>query len=113
MHVLLVKMLARQSLTVHHTKIVQEMRIQNIVKTLTKRGAHAAKERLWAFDRCPNDPKFIKCTFVPGLGWDLTEREAVQFIHLLDGDIVSTVYQPGISTMHEYDANDQIWIGFQ
>jgi hypothetical protein len=31
----------------------------------------------------------------------------------LDGDIVSTVYQPGISTMHEYDANDQIWIGFQ
>jgi len=107
-------MLARQSLTLHHKKIVQEMRIEKFMKTLTKRGVQAASERIWAFEKCPSDPKFIKCTFVPGLGWDLTEREAVQFIHLLDGDIVDTVYQPGVSsTMHEYDANDQIWIGFQ
>jgi hypothetical protein len=107
-------MLARQSLTVHHKKIAHEIRLQNFVKTLTPRGAQAAQERLWAFEKCPRDPKFIKCTFVPGLGWDLTEREAVQFIQLLDGDIVSTVYQPGLdSIMHEYDANDQIWIGFQ
>ena len=103
-------MLARQSLTLHHKK----MRIEKFMKTLTKRGVQTANERIWAFDKCPSDPKFIKCTFVPGLGWDLTEREAIQFIHLLDGDIVDTVYQPGAnSTMHEYDANDQIWIGFQ
>jgi hypothetical protein len=107
-------MLTRQSLTAHHKKIVHEMRLQNFVKMLTPRGAKVANERLWAFNKFPNDPKFIKCTFVPGLGWDLTEREATQFIHLLDGDITSTMYQPGLDNiMHEFDAQDHIWIGFQ
>ena len=101
-------MLARQSLTLHHKKIVQEMRIEKFMKTLTERGVQTVSERISVFEKCTSDPKFIKCTFVPGLGWDLTEREAIQFIHLLDGDIVDTVYQPGVTnTIHE------IWIGFQ
>ena len=101
-------------LTADHKKIAREMRFQTFMKSLTPRGSKTVNERLWAFDRCPTDPKFIKCTFLPGEGWDLTEREATHFIHLMDGDVTSILYQPGLGeVLHELDACDYIWIGFQ
>ena len=97
-----------------HAKAVRQYEIEKYYKGLTDRGRTVYHERVHAFNTHPRDPKFIRCTFVPGLGWDMTEREAVQFIQLLDGHIVSTVEQPALECMmHESDSYDYLWIGFE
>ena len=107
-------LIRQMPVTSEHAKIAKLVQLDNFYKTLTPRGQQVFNERTWAFNALPNDPKFIKCTFVPGHGWDLTEREAVQFISLIDGNVVSTQYQPHLeTTLYESDTFDYIWIGFE
>ena len=68
--------------------------MEKFFNTLTITGQKVINEKLWAISRFPNDPNFIKCTFIPGIGWDLTENEAIQFINLSDGVFENIIYQP-------------------
>lgn len=87
--------------------------METFYSNLTANGQTVITERLWAFNKFPNDPKFIKCTFIPGIGWDLTENEAIQFINLSEGTVKNTIYQPKID-VPEYitDTYDYIYISF-
>ena len=71
--------------------------MEKFFNTLTITGQKVINEKLWAISRFPNDPNFIKCTFIPGIGWDLTENEAIQFINLSDGVFENIIYQPKIN----------------
>jgi hypothetical protein len=79
-------------------------------KSLTERGQLLYIDRTNSFKKFPGDPKFIRCTFVPGQGWDMTENEAKQFIYLMDGRITDITYQPALDVVG-YES-DYIWIGF-
>ncbi len=107
--------LVRQSpFSSEQQKILKQIQIETYFKDLTERGQQVYHERVLSLNKFPNDPKFIKCTFIPGQGWDMTEREAKHFIRLMDGTIVSTTYQPALEEVrHESDAYDYIWIGFE
>jgi hypothetical protein len=105
-------MLVRQSpVTFEHRKLAQLVQLEMFYNTLTPRGKQVFSERTWAFDRLPNDPKFIKCTFTPGEGWDLTVKEVSQFVSLLDGKIVDIHYQP--TNENDLDPCDYRWVRFE
>jgi hypothetical protein len=76
---------------------------------LTSRGQETVNERKASFKRYPNDPKFIRCTYTPEDGWDLTLAEAKQFIASLKCIVIETVYSPADTQ----DVNEYIWIAFE
>jgi hypothetical protein len=84
--------------------------MQSFMEILTNRGRAIVQDRIWALDRFPKDPFIIKCTFIPGQGWDIMESEATRFIELLNGSIVNTVRQPGDISKYGFDSYDIIWI---
>lgn len=110
-------MLTRQMpITADQQKIAREISLYNFMLTLTTRGKQVFNERMWAFNALPKDPKFIKCTFIPkeDEGWDLTEKEALQFINLFGGTVTSIQHQENLKyPMYETDKYNYIWIGFK
>jgi hypothetical protein len=90
-------------------------KLEAFLENITPATAAIVHERLWAFERCPKDPFIIKCTFKPGVGWDIMESEVMKFIRILDGKIKNIVRQPGdISKSHlDFDAFDIIWVEFE
>jgi hypothetical protein len=83
--------------------------LEKFMKDLNKAGQIVIRERLWALNRCPRDKKFIRCTFNPSTGWDITLRDAKKFIGILEYQIVDISY----SKSDIEDPNEYIWIGFQ
>jgi hypothetical protein len=84
--------------------------LQSFFEILTNRGKIIIQDRLWALTRFPKENLIIKCTFVPGEGWDLMESEAMRFITILNGTVVNVVRQPGDISKYGYDSYDIIWI---
>ena len=95
-------------ISIFEKKIHIEM--EKFFESITSDGRVLINERLWAIKKFKNDPKIIKCTFIPGQGWDLTESEARHFIDLINGVVKTVNYQPII---HESDTHDYIWIVFE
>ena len=105
-------MIASQKISIFEKKIHFEM--EKFFESITSDGRVLINERLWAIEKFKNDPKIIKCTFIPGQGWDLTESEARHFIDLINGVVKTVNYQPRLDIiMHESDAHDYIWIVFE
>ena len=108
-------MLVRQThITFDQQEIIKQFKMENFFNELTSSGKNLVNDRIWAFKIFPKDPKIIKCTRIPGQGWDLTENEARQFINLIDGKIKDVSYQQSLDIIiHESDEYEYIWIVFE
>jgi hypothetical protein len=108
-------MLVRQTcITFDQQEIIKQFKMENFFNELTSSGKNLVNDRIWAFKKFPRDPKIIKCTRIPGQGWDLTENEARQFINLINGKIKDVSYQSSLDIIiHESDMYEYIWIVFE